>query len=109
MRFLILLTIVSVIGLIGHCSQQEAGDNSDSNDSIFQSYEFPSHPHLTHLCQQRVNGSGHEITWDAFASLPSRRSLWTTIIRNWEMLDLPEKVRAPRGGFPLMLLARIES
>ena len=68
MRFMILLTIVSVIGLIGHCSQQAAGDDSNSNDSIFRSYQFPSRPNLTHLCRQRVYGSGHEITWDAFAS-----------------------------------------
>ena len=68
MRFLILATVISVIGLTGHGPQQAAGDSSNSNDSIFQSYEFPSHPNLTHLCQQRVYGSGHEITWDAFAS-----------------------------------------
>jgi hypothetical protein len=68
MRFLILVTTISAIFLIGHYSLQSAGANSNSNDSIFQSYNFPSHPHLTHLCQQRVYGSGHEITWDAFAS-----------------------------------------
>ena len=68
MRFLILATIISVIGVTGHGSQQAAGDNSNRNDSIFQSYDFPSYPKLTHLCQQRVYGSGHEITWDAFAS-----------------------------------------
>ena len=68
MRFLILATMISVTGLAGHGSQQAAGDSSNSNDSIFQSYEFPSHPNLTYLCQQRVYGSGHEITWDAFAS-----------------------------------------
>ena len=49
-------------------SEQATGAGSDSNDSIFKSYEFPSHPNLTHLCQQRVYGSGREITWDAFAS-----------------------------------------
>ncbi|HEX8846029.1 MAG TPA: hypothetical protein VF791_15365 [Pyrinomonadaceae bacterium] len=68
MRPLILAAIISAIGLIGYGSQQAAGDSSNSNDSIFQSYEFPSYPKLTHLCQQRVYGSGHEITWDAFAS-----------------------------------------
>jgi hypothetical protein len=75
MGFLIFVTIISVIGLIGHSPQPAAGDNSNSNDSIFRSYQFPVHPHLTHLCQQRVYGSGHEITWDAFASSarPSRR------------------------------------
>jgi hypothetical protein len=68
MRLLIIATIISIIGLIGRGSEQAAGDSSTSNDSIFQSYEFPSHPKLTHLCQRRVYGSGHEITWDAFAS-----------------------------------------
>ena len=68
MKYMLQVTIILVIGLIGHCSLQAAGDNSHSNDSIFRSYDFPSHPHLTHLCQQRVYGSGHEITWDAFAS-----------------------------------------
>ena len=68
MRFLLLATIISVIGLTGHGPQRAAGKRSKSNDSIFRSYEFPSHPNLTHLCQQRVYGSGHEITWDAFAS-----------------------------------------
>lgn len=68
MRHLILATIISVVGLTGHGSQRAAGNRSKSNDSIFRSYEFPSHPNLTHLCQQRVYGSGHEITWDAFAS-----------------------------------------
>ena len=68
MRFLILATLISVIGLTGHGPQRAAGNRSKSNDSIFRSYEFPGHPNLTHLCQQRVYGSGHEITWDAFAS-----------------------------------------
>ena len=68
MRFLILVIIVSVIGSFGRGPQEAGGGGSDSNDSIFQFYEFPSHPHLTHLCQQRVYGSGREITWDAFAS-----------------------------------------
>ena len=68
MRPLLIATIISVIGLIGHGSQQAGSDSSKSNDSILRSYEFPSHPDLTHLCQQRVYESGHEITWDAFAS-----------------------------------------
>ena len=68
MRFLILATIISVTGLTGHGSQRPAGNRSKSNDSIFKSYEFPSHPKLTYLCQKRVYGSGHEITFDAFAS-----------------------------------------
>jgi hypothetical protein len=68
MGFLILVGILSVIGVIGHGSPQAGGDSSNSNDSIFQSYQFPSHPNLRHLCQRRVYGSGHEITWDAFAS-----------------------------------------
>lgn len=74
MRFLILATIISAVGLFGHGPQQAAGGSPKSNDSIFRSYEFPSHPKLTHLCQKRVYGSGHEITWDAFASSagPSR-------------------------------------
>jgi len=68
------LTVVSVIGLIGHGAQRAPAGKPESNDSIFQFYEFPGHPGLTHLCRQRVYGSGHEITWDAFASsaTPSR-------------------------------------
>ncbi|MEO1126974.1 MAG: hypothetical protein AAFX95_23295 [Cyanobacteria bacterium J06639_16] len=71
MRFLILLfIIISVAGLAGHAPQQATGDNSNSHESIFQFYQFPSHPNLTHLCRERVQGSsGEEITWDAFASL----------------------------------------
>jgi hypothetical protein len=55
-------------GLAGNCPAQSAGDKPQANDSIFKSYGFPSHADLTHLCQKRVYGSGHEITWDAFAS-----------------------------------------
>src|SRR4051794_19873024 len=40
----------------------------DPNEPIFKEYQFPSHSGLTHLCRQRVYGSGVEITWDAFAS-----------------------------------------
>ena len=72
MRFLILATMISVIGLTGHGPQRAAGNRSQSNDSVFRSYEFPSHPNLTHLCQRRVYGSAH-ITWDAFAT-PARPS-----------------------------------
>jgi hypothetical protein len=69
MRFLIIFIIISVIGLMGHDRQQAAGDNSNPHESIFQFYQFPSHPRLTHLCRERVYiSSGHEITWDAFAS-----------------------------------------
>ena len=68
MRFLVLLTVISVIGVIGPGPQQAAGNNSNSNESIFRSYEFPGYSRVTHLCHQRVYGSGHEITWDAFAS-----------------------------------------
>lgn len=68
MRFLILATIISAIGLTGHGTQRAGGNRSKANDSIFRSYEFPGHPNLTHLCQRRVYGSGHEITFDAFAS-----------------------------------------
>jgi len=96
MRFLILLVIISVIGVIGNSSQQAAGDNSDSNDSIFQSYEFPSHPHLTHLCSQRVYGSGHEITWDAFAS-STRPSKLVAYYR--KKLGDAGFVREGKGGF----------
>ena len=67
MRFLILVTILLIIGFVGNCSQQST-EISDSNNSIFKSYDFPSHADLTHLCQKRVFGFGSEITWDAFAS-----------------------------------------
>jgi hypothetical protein len=43
----------------------------DSIKTIFHTYNFPTYPNLTHLCQQRVymegKGTKH-ITWDAFAS-----------------------------------------
>lgn len=69
MRFLILLITISVMGMTGHTPQQAAGGNSNSHESIFRFYRFPSHPNLTHLCQQRVySASGHEVTFDAFAS-----------------------------------------
>jgi hypothetical protein len=69
MRFLIVFIIISVMGLVGHDPQRAAGDNSSPHESIFQFYQFPSHPQLTHLCRERVySSSGHEITWDAFAS-----------------------------------------
>ena len=68
MKSLILVTIILLLGFGGFCSQHPIGTSSDSTDSIFKSYEFPSHPNLTHLCQKRVSGSGREITWDAFAS-----------------------------------------
>jgi hypothetical protein len=69
MGFLILFIITSVIGLVGHDPRQAAGDDSNSHESIFRFYQFPSHPDLTHLCRERVySSSGHEITWDAFAS-----------------------------------------
>jgi hypothetical protein len=74
MRLLILFIILSVIGPAGHGPRQAAGANPDSREAVFRFYQFPSHPRLTHLCQQRVySTSGHEITWDAFAS-PARPS-----------------------------------
>lgn len=74
MRLLFLFIIISATGLVGPDSQQAAGDDSNSNESVFQFYQFPGHPSLTHLCQERVySSSGHEITWDAFAS-PARPS-----------------------------------
>lgn len=68
MKSLVLVTTFVAIGLIGNCLAQPSGGRPDANDSIFKSYGFPSYPHLTHLCQKRVYGSGREITWDAFAS-----------------------------------------
>ena len=66
MRSLVL--VILAIGVIGFGSGLAAGDKPEANDSIFKAYGFPSYPGLTHLCQQRVYGSGSEITWDAFAS-----------------------------------------
>jgi hypothetical protein len=72
--FLLLFIIISATGPVGHVAQQGSVENSNSPESIFQFYQFPSHPNLTHLCQERVySSSGHEITWDAFAS-PARPS-----------------------------------
>ena len=96
MRFLILVGIISVVGVIGHGSQQAATDNSNPNDSIFQSYEFPSHPNLTHICQQRVYGSGREITWDAFAS-PAKPSRLVAYYRR--KLGTAGFTREGEGGF----------
>lgn len=74
MRFLILFTVISAVGLVGHTPRQAAGEKPDSPAAIFRSYQFPAHPNLTHLCQQRVySKEGHAITWDAFAS-PARPS-----------------------------------
>ena len=74
MRLLLLCMIASVTALAGHGPQRAAGGGSNSTQEIFRFYQFPSHPKLTHLCQQRVRGSsGEEITWDAFAS-PARPS-----------------------------------
>src|SRR5918998_5508779 len=69
MGLLSLFIIISAIGLAGHAPQRAAGGNSHSPEAIFEFYQFPSHPKLTHLCQQRIySASGHAITWDAFAS-----------------------------------------
>ena len=66
---LILFIIISVMGPVGHDQRQAAGGKPDSTESVFRFYQFPSHPNLTHLCQQRIySASGHAITWDAFAS-----------------------------------------
>lgn len=74
MGLLILFIIISVTGPLGHDQRQAAGGNPHSAESVFKSYQFPGHPKLTHLCRERVySPSGHEITWDAFAS-PDRPS-----------------------------------
>ena len=96
MRFLILVGIISVVGVIDQGFQQAAGDNSNSNDATFHSYGFPSYPRLTHLCQQRVYGSGHEITWDAFASSAKPSKLVAYYRRK---LGNAEFTRESEGGF----------
>lgn len=76
MRLLILFVLViSAVGATaGSAAQKAAGEESKSPESVFEFYEFPGHPKLTHLCQERVySKAGHEITWDAFAS-PARPS-----------------------------------
>jgi hypothetical protein len=75
MRFPTLVAIVSVIVLIGIGYQQPAAGDSNATDSIFRFHEFPGYPRLTHLCQERVYGSGLEIHWDAFASPASPSEL----------------------------------
>jgi len=75
MRLLILFLIISTVGAAGHDPRRASGQHRKSHESVFRFYQFPSHPNLTHLCQQRVySGAGHAITWDAFASSarPSR-------------------------------------
>jgi len=67
MKSFVLLTIAAAFGLMGFGSQR-AEETAGSQGSIFRHYDFPSHPTLTHLCQQRVHGSIGHITWDAFAS-----------------------------------------
>ena len=74
MGLLILFIIISVVAPAGHDPQRAAGDNPNSRESVFEYYQFPGHPNLTHLCQERIySSSGHAITWDAFAS-PARPS-----------------------------------
>lgn len=69
MRLLILFIILSVVGPTGHAQRRAARNKSGSSESVFQFYQFPGYPKLTHLCQQRVyTSSGHALTWDAFAS-----------------------------------------
>ena len=68
MKISILVILFLIIGLTENCSERAVGEKSDQNEVIFKSYDFPSHPNLTHLCNQRVYGAGREITWDAFAS-----------------------------------------
>ena len=75
MKFLTLVTIILMLGFGAFCSRQSIGTSSDSSESIFKSYDFPSHPNLTHLCQKHVSGSGRETTWDAFASAASPSEL----------------------------------
>jgi len=69
MGFLSLFIIVLTVWPAGHAAQRAKGKSPSSNESVFEFYKFPGHPNLTHLCQERVySQSGHEITWDAFAS-----------------------------------------
>ena len=69
MRLFILFIIISVMGPAGHDARPAAGGKPDSPESVFRFYRFPGHPRLTHLCRERVySTTGHEITWDAFAS-----------------------------------------
>ena len=69
MRLFILFIIISVMGPAALAPRQAAGGQPDSPESVFRFYRFPGHPQLTHLCRERVySATGHEITWDAFAS-----------------------------------------
>jgi hypothetical protein len=63
-RMWVMFTILGLVCLGGISSSW--GDS----DSIFKAYDFPSHPNLTYLCEQRVYPSapGPHITWAAFAS-----------------------------------------
>lgn len=84
--FIWAIAIVAALGFSIGSARKSVASNSDTNDSIFKAYDFPSHPNLTHLCQGHVTGSTGEITWDAFASTASptalvdyyRRKLGTT-------------------------------
>src|SRR4051812_34336082 len=62
----LLLLLLALVGSSGDGSK--LGSGTEENERIFKEYGFPSHEGLTHLCRQRVYGSGREITWDAFAS-----------------------------------------
>lgn len=74
MRLLILFIMLSVVGPAGHAQRRAAGRKPASHAAVFRSYQFPGHPNVTHLCQQRVySQTAHEITFDAFAS-PDRPS-----------------------------------
>jgi hypothetical protein len=62
-----LLSLLLTFPAGGH-STPAAGVGADETERVFKEYGFPAHKGLSHLCRQRVYGSGREITWDAFAS-----------------------------------------
>lgn len=66
---------LSLLLFAGRGSQSAEGKEYDRNEQIFKEYGFPARSGLTHLCRQRVYGSGKEITWDAFASTAAPREL----------------------------------
>jgi len=59
-----LLALLQVSMIVG-CAGMEPRLPDPSG--VFGEYHFPAAPSATSLCQQRVYGSGLEITWEAFA------------------------------------------
>jgi len=70
LAFILAVTVFAGLGYMDNAPEKVNAPQLDSNDTIFETYKFPSYPNLTHLCQQRVYPTRQDfhLTWDAFAS-----------------------------------------